>query len=63
MFDSQNNYRNKVSSLIVYHKNKPILEIDFFLWRKSKYLILESNSIIRYLSPITKNILLYAHKT
>ena len=63
MFDSQNNYKNQILSIIVYHKIKPILEFDYFLWRKSKYVILESNSIFRYLSPITKSILLYAHKT
>ena len=63
MFDSQNNYQNQISSIMVYHKNKPISEFDYFLCRKSKYVILESNSIFRYLSPITKSILSYAHKT
>jgi len=47
MFDSQNNYKNQILSIIVYHKIKPILEFDYFLWRKSKYVILESNSIFR----------------
>jgi len=31
MFDSQNNYQNQISSIIVYHKNKPISEFDYFL--------------------------------
>jgi len=59
MFDSQNNYQNQMSSIIVYHINKPISEFDYFLWRKYKYVILEYNSIFRYLSPITKSIALY----
>ena len=58
MFDSQNNYQNQISSIIVYHKNKPILEFDYFLWIKSKYVILESNSIFRYLSYYQKHFII-----
>jgi hypothetical protein len=46
---------SQISSIIVYHKNKPISEFDYFLWRKSKYVILEFNSIFRYLSHYQKH--------
>jgi len=31
IFDSQKNYQNQISSIIVYHKNKPISKFDYFL--------------------------------
>ena len=45
----------QISSIILYHKNKPISEFDYFLWRKSKYVILEFNSIFRYISHCQKH--------
>ena len=33
MFDDQNNYQNQILSIILYCKNKPIPEFDYFLQR------------------------------
>jgi hypothetical protein len=40
MFDSRNNYKNQISSIILYHEDKPISEFDYFLQGKSKYIFI-----------------------
>jgi hypothetical protein len=40
MFGNQNNCQNQISSIIMPDKDKPILEFDYFLRRKSEYILL-----------------------
>ena len=36
MFGTQNNYQIQNSAIMMYHKDKPIPEFDYFLRRKSE---------------------------
>jgi hypothetical protein len=39
-FENQNNCQKQISSTILYHKDKPNPELNYFLQKKSEYILL-----------------------